>query len=27
VHIGALVAWATGGYLFARWRYEKKLAD
>ena len=27
VHIGALVAWAVGGYLFARWRYAKKLAD
>jgi len=27
VHAGILAAWAVGGYVFARWRFQRKLAD
>jgi lipooligosaccharide transport system permease protein len=27
VHVGVLVAWAAAGYLYALWRYRRKLAD
>jgi lipooligosaccharide transport system permease protein len=26
-HLGVLVAWSVAGYLFARWRFGKRLAD
>jgi lipooligosaccharide transport system permease protein len=26
-HLGVLLVWAVGGYLFARWRFQKRLAD
>jgi lipooligosaccharide transport system permease protein len=27
VHLGVLIAWTAAGYLFARWRFAKRLAD
>ncbi len=27
VHVGVLVAWAVAGYLYALWRYRRKLAN